>query len=113
MPWWLRHYLRELPAVAAVAGIVGVVILVLALIYLPTDHDGEFVQGEIVGFHGFLEKGRRDNVVLASVRLQEGRIQNVEIPALSAASRCHVSDRLVMVRRGRRLMVDRSACGRP
>jgi hypothetical protein len=112
MPWWVRQALRELPAFAIVAAILGIVVLVFALVYLPTGREGELVEGEVVGFHGFLDEGRMNNVVLASVRLDEGRIQNVRIPTSSAASRCRVGDRLSMVRRGRRLILHGSGCGR-
>ena len=112
MPWWVRRAMQELPAVAGVAALLGAVLLAFVLIYLPTDREGELVQGEVVGFHGFLEEGIMQNVVLATVRLDEGRVLNVRIPISSAASRCRVGDRLSMVRRGRRLVPHGMGCGR-
>ena len=110
MPWWIRHALREAPAVAELVAILGVAILALALLYLPTDREGELVEGEVAGFHGYLSEGRMQNVVLASVRMDDGRILNIRMPASSAASRCRVGDRVTMNRRARRLIPHGSGC---
>ncbi|HEX8655585.1 MAG TPA: hypothetical protein VF693_10225 [Allosphingosinicella sp.] len=113
MPWWIRRALGEFPAVAVTAALLAAVILAFVLVYLPTDSEGELVQGEVVGFHGYLSKSRMQNVVLASVRLDGGPVVNVRIATSSAASRCRVGDRLAMVRRAHRLIPQGSGCGRP
>jgi uncharacterized OB-fold protein len=112
MPWWLRRTLKEFPAVAGTAALLAALMLAFVLIYLPTDREGELVRGEVVGFHGYLSKAHMQNVVLASVRLDEGPVINVAITTSSAASRCRVGDRLLMVRRARRLIPHGSGCGR-
>ncbi len=112
MPWWVHHVGREIAAFGVIAGLIAITVLVLALIYLPTGREGELVEGEIVGFHGYYMKGAIDNQVLASVRLSEGRILNVAVPRYSAASRCRVGDRISMVRQGGRLLPHGSGCGR-
>ena len=104
---------REVAAFAIVAGLIAMVVLFFAMIYLPGDREGELVEGEVVGFHGYFRNGGIDNQVLASVRLSEGRIQNVAIHPLSAASRCRVGDRMKMVRQGHRLLAHGSGCRRP
>ena len=110
MPWWVGHYLREAAGLAAIAAVLALIVAALAFIHMPTAREGELAEGEVLGFHGILVKGGPDNVVLASVRLANGRIQNVAVPTGSAASECRAGDRIRLVLRGRRLVAHASGC---
>ncbi len=78
--------------------------------YVADESGTEIVEAEIVGFNGYLLRSRFHNVVLASVRLPDGRIQNVHWPAGGRASHCRAGDRVRLIRYGVRFRVYRDGC---
>ena len=111
-PWWLRHFLREILAGLGILCVLVGLVLLYRWIYAAPPEDDRLVEGQIVGFHGFLLKGEFRNVVLASVRLPDGRIVNVPMPRSGRAAHCRKGDRVKLVRNGVRLRIAGEGCAR-
>ena len=109
-PWWLRHFRRELLAGLGILAVLVGLALLYRWIYTPRPEDDRPLEGQIVGFHGVLVKSQFRNVVLASVRLPDGRIANVAMPRSGRAAHCRKGDRIRLIGNGVRFRVDGKGC---
>jgi hypothetical protein len=104
--WWQREILAGLGIVFVLIGLV----LLYRWMYATRPEDDRRLEGQIVGFHGYLLKSEFRNVVLASVRLSDGRIANVAMPPSGRAAHCRKGDRIKLVRNGARFHVAGAGC---
>ena len=111
-PWWLRHFRQELAAGLGILAVLVGLALLYRFFYATSPAEDRRLEGRIVGFHGLLVKGEMRNLVLASVRLPDGRIANVAMPRSGRAAHCRKGDRVKLVRNGVRLRVAGSGCER-
>ncbi len=111
-PWWLRHFRREFLAGLGILAVLLGLVLLFRWIHVPRREDDRLLEGRIVGFHGVLVKSQFRNLVLASVRLPDGRIANVAMPRSGRAAPCREGDRVRLGRHGVRLRVAGHGCDR-
>jgi hypothetical protein len=111
-PWWLRHFRREILAGLGILSVLIGLVLLYRFIHVPRPEDDRPLEGRIVGFHGVLVKSQMRNLVLASVRLPDGRIANVPMPRSGRAAHCREGDRVRLVRNGVRLRIAGDGCDR-
>jgi hypothetical protein len=109
-PWWLRHFRREILAGLGIFPVLIGLVLLYRWMYATRPQDDRRLEGEIVGFHGRLIEGEFRNLVLASVRLPDGRIANVPMPPSGRAAHCRKGDRVKLVRNGVRFHVAGNGC---
>lgn len=111
-PWWLSHFWREIVAGLAILALLVGLAFLYRWMYAPSPRDDRLIEGRIVGFHGNLTKAQLRNLVLASVRLPDGRIANVAMPRSGRAAHCREGDKVSLVRNGSRFRVAGRGCER-
>jgi hypothetical protein len=100
MPWWIRHWFRDAPAILAVAVVLVGLVGGFAWFNLRPPSADHQVEGRITGFQGRLIKGEFRNEVLAAVRLTDGRRVISPMPQWARGAHCRVGDPVKLVENG-------------
>jgi hypothetical protein len=108
-----RFWLREVPAALTVLILVGGLALFYYWIYPRPREQDRRLSGQIIGFHGALNRAQFGNTVRASVRLHSGLTVQVPIPRSGPVFRCRKGDAVALIRNGGLYRVAANACDSP